>query len=682
MLTHHGESPPPRHTPNRVNSKISDDDCEHVCEGSYGGRVRGRLRERLSFWREIGASSFVIRVIEFGYFLPLISIPPLMQFNNLASSFTHYSFVSDSVEKLLQTGVIEECRKEQLTVISPLGVVPKKGGKFRLILDLRFLNTFLADQKFCMEDLRVARSLFEPNFYLFTFDLKDGYYHIEIAVQHRPYLGFSWSLNSHQRFFQFACLPFGLKTAPFVFTKVMRPLVAHWHRQNIRIFMYLDDGTGGAHKEKVNCHARTVRQDLAASGLIVNKEKSNFTPRQRAQALGYVVDTVENRFMASPERVAKLQHLLQTTLASDCKVSAHTLAKLAGSISSMWMALGSVAVLQTRAIHTLIQTILCTTLSWDARACLSEEALAEARFWAANFDRFHSQPIWPRKPGIKVLGWCDASKSGWGGFIQSNQVKVARGEWPRHSAVAHSSSTEREMQAVVWTLQSMSDSLQGLSVGIHTDNLNTASILCRGSRVQRLHALALQAFDLCQANQIQLLVQWIPREQNTCADYLSRIIDRDDWQVSRRIFTELHSRWGPFSVDRFASHLSKQLPRFNSRWWNPGCEAVDAFTQDWSEENNWCVPPPSLLGNVLAFLSSTNCHAAVLIPEWPAAPWWPSWKPLGVWHQIVVDQRIFTPKPLFAHHVSLPTCVFGPAAPSFDIAAVRICTKGCCKRQF
>ena len=68
--------------------------------------------------------------------------------------------------------------------------------------------------------------------------------------------------------------------------------------------------------------------------------------------------------------------------------------------------------------------------------------------------------------------------------------------------------------------------------------------------------------------------------------------------------------------------------------------------------------------------------------EWPAAPWWPSWKPLGVWHRIVVDQRIFTPKPLFAHHVSLPTCVFGPAAPSFDIAAVRICTKGCCKRQF
>ena len=122
-----------------------------------------------------------------------------MQFNNLASSFTHYSFVSDSVEKLPQTGGIKECRKEQLTVISPLGVVPKEGVKFRLILDLHFLNTFLADQKFSPGDLQVAPSLFEPRFYLFTFDLKDGYYHIETAAQHSPYLALSWSLNSHQR---------------------------------------------------------------------------------------------------------------------------------------------------------------------------------------------------------------------------------------------------------------------------------------------------------------------------------------------------------------------------------------------------------------------------------------------------------------------------------------------------
>ena len=128
----------------------------------------------------------------------------------------------------------------------------------------------------------------------------------------------------------------------------------------------------------------------------------------------------------------------------------------------MWMALGRLAVMQTRAIHALIHMNICTTLSWHSRACLSEEASAEKFFWAANFDRFHGQPIWPHKPGIKVQGWCDANKSGWGGVAQSYQVKIAHADWLRHSSVAQSNSTEREMQAVVWTLEAMPDSLQGL----------------------------------------------------------------------------------------------------------------------------------------------------------------------------------------------------------------------------
>ena len=39
-------------------------------------------------------------------------------------------------------------------------------------------------------------------------------------------------------------------------------------------------------------------------------------------------------------------------------------------------------------------------------------------------------------------------------------------------------------------------------------------------------------------------------------------------------------------VDRFASFHNCQVPRFNSRCWNPGSEAVDAFTVNSSDENN------------------------------------------------------------------------------------------------
>ena len=82
--------------------------------------------------------------------------------------------MSESIDNLLNTGVIEECFEHDLEVISPLGVVPKKNNKLRLILDLRHVNSFLADQKFKIEDLRLAAILFQPGFELFTLDLKDG----------------------------------------------------------------------------------------------------------------------------------------------------------------------------------------------------------------------------------------------------------------------------------------------------------------------------------------------------------------------------------------------------------------------------------------------------------------------------------------------------------------------------
>ena len=38
--------------------------------------------------------------------------------------------------------------------------------------------------------------------------------------------------------------------------------------------------------------------------------------------------------------------------------------------------------------------------------------------------------------------------------------------------------------------------------------------------------------------------------------------------------------WVPHSIDRFANHLNAKLPRFNSRFSNPGAEGIDAFVMD------------------------------------------------------------------------------------------------------
>ena len=49
-------------------------------------------------------------------------------------------------------------------------------------------------------------------------------------------------LRERRVFFQFKVLPFGLATAGWIFTKVLRQLRKHWRRSLIQVVVFLDDG--------------------------------------------------------------------------------------------------------------------------------------------------------------------------------------------------------------------------------------------------------------------------------------------------------------------------------------------------------------------------------------------------------------------------------------------------------
>ena len=53
------------------------------------------------------------------------------------------------------------------------------------------------------------------------------------------------------------------------------------------------------------------------------------------------------------------------------------------------------------------------------------------------------------------------------------------------------------------------------------------------------------------------------------------------------------------TVDRFACSYNAKVPRFNTRFFQTGCAAVDAFSQDWRHDNNWICPPVCLLIRVV-----------------------------------------------------------------------------------
>ena len=60
-----------------------------------------------------------------------------------------------------------------------------------------------------------------------------------------------------------------------------------------------------------------------------------------------------------------------------------------------------------------------------------------------------------------------------------------------------------------------------------------------GSRKLELQSIALDIFSVCLLNNISLFPHWIPRDMNETADFVSKLVDYDDWFVSHEFFKTL-----------------------------------------------------------------------------------------------------------------------------------------------
>lgn len=179
-----------------------------------------RLAPYLHTWSHITSDSWVLDIVTHGYMIEFHSIPP----ENTPVSTTPSPPLLEEISSLLHKDAIE-----QVTDPSTPGFhsryfpVPKKDGGLRPILDLRDLNLYISPRKFRMASLDTIIPLLQWGDWFVVIDLKDAYFHISIAPSHRRFLLFGIQHN----IYQFKSLPFGLSTAPRVFTKCMAPVITY-----------------------------------------------------------------------------------------------------------------------------------------------------------------------------------------------------------------------------------------------------------------------------------------------------------------------------------------------------------------------------------------------------------------------------------------------------------------------
>jgi hypothetical protein len=319
--------------------------------------VQGRIYNSRQWWLgNLNLSSLVVDVLEAGYCIPFESKQPSVFLKNNASALAHSDFVCQAIEELLAQSCIQEVFSIPYCC-NPLSVV--KGKKLRLVLDLsRSVNTNLVQFKFNYEALPTLADMFKEEFWFFSFDLQSGYHHIDIQDSYWKFLGFSWFFPiTGARYFVFKVLPFGLASACFVFTKMLRPFVSRWRGMGLSAIMYIDDGICGCRTEVEALSASVQQQnDLSNAGWKVNDKKSDWKPRQIGEWLGLVIDTIRMQFVVSERKVSKLRGILDDNLFDFPHIHVRKLAKLAGFLNSLSLALGPISRLFSRQMYLCIHS--------------------------------------------------------------------------------------------------------------------------------------------------------------------------------------------------------------------------------------------------------------------------------------------------------------------------------------
>ncbi|XP_037536617.1 uncharacterized protein LOC119413633 [Nematolebias whitei] len=576
--------------------------------------------QQLSYWVAHAVDPWVVATLTHGYRLQFRRRPRI-------SGRVKMTVIADPVKAqaldqelsaLLAKGAIEavDPLQQPRGYYSTYFLVQKKTGGFRPILDLRGLNQYLKELPFHMLTTAEVLQAVTREEWFTSVDLKDAYFHVPIAAEHRRFLRFAY--RGHH--WQFRVLPFGLSLSPRVFTRCVKAALSPLQACGVKILPYLDDWLLCAPSQACAFHdTNRLLAHMSQLGLNVNLEKSCLIPSQTTTFLGVVLDSSSMRARPSAQRVAGILQLVNRfRLGKQLPYVAFL--QLLGKLTSVTRVV-PLGLLSLRPLQRWLNSFRL-----DAR-------LHRHRKLAVTWSCLHALTPWRDEDylsrgvpmGVVVcrreVVTTDASSMGWGAVWQRRAVQ---GRWGQRDHSKHINVLE--LRAVHLALRHFLPHLEGRHVLVRSDNTSVVYHINHqgGTRSAQLLSVSRELLEWASPRLSTLRAAYLPGRHNQVADFLSRQESPPgEWSLHRDIVLMIWDRFGQAEIDLFATEESTQCPLWYSLTGASGALGQDALAHPWPRVLLYAFPPLSLIWPTLQRVLEEGHRMLLVAPYWPVRPWFP-----------------------------------------------------------
>jgi hypothetical protein len=407
------------------------------------------------------------------------------------------SEIKGQVQKLLQEGIIEESDSPWN---SPILLVPKKVDasgqqKFRLVVDYRKLNQKTIGNAYPLPDITEILDHLGQSKYFSCLDLAMGYHQIDMDKKDIDKTAFS----TKEGHWAYRRMPFGLKTAPATFQRLMNTALSGL--TGTRCFLFLDDiiiyaNSLVEHDKKL----RDVLRRLRKYNLKLQPDKCEFL-RKEVSFLGHKIS--ERGVEPDTRKVEAIENFPRPTTVKRLK----SFLGLIGYYRRFVPHFSTIAA----PLHKLLKKI--AKFEWSEE---QENAFCRLK------QKLMSKPIlqYPNFAEEFILT-TDASNFGAGAVLSQGEIgkdlPIAYASRSFSKSEQSYSVVEKELAAVVWGVKYYRPFLLGRKFKIISDHKPLKWIMNvkdPGSRLLRWR-IRLEEYDY--------EIVYKPGKQNANADALSRI---------------------------------------------------------------------------------------------------------------------------------------------------------------